>query len=88
MSVCYRYVIKVGEKEIEIDENVVKMLNTYVRTEISLEKLAEQLGLDDWGEAYEFVKKIPAWIMWTPSILWRKEKEKCEKADEVKIIKI
>ncbi|MEM1646126.1 MAG: hypothetical protein QXL96_09735, partial [Ignisphaera sp.] len=67
MSICYRYVIKIGEKELEIDENIVKILNTYVRTEISLEKLAEQLGLDDWSEAYEFVKMIPAWIMWTPS---------------------
>jgi hypothetical protein len=85
---CYKYVVKIGEKKIEIDENIVKILNTYVRTEMNLEKLAEQLGLDDWSEAYEFVKKIPAWIMWTPSILWKKEMEKCEKADEIKIIEI
>jgi hypothetical protein len=88
MSICYKYTIKIGEKKIEIDENIVKILNTYVRTETSLEKLAEQLGLDDWSEAYEFVKKAPAWIMWTPSILWRKEMEKCEKADEVRVIVI
>ncbi|MCC6058161.1 MAG: hypothetical protein LM568_04505 [Desulfurococcaceae archaeon] len=88
MNMCYKYVVKIGEKKIEIDENIVKILNTYVRTEMNLEKLAEQLGLDDWSEAYEFVKKIPAWIMWTPSILWKKEMEKCEKADEIKIIEI
>ncbi|MEM0501811.1 MAG: hypothetical protein QXU24_06615, partial [Ignisphaera sp.] len=67
---------------------VVKILNTYVRTETSLEKLAEELGLDDWSEAYEFIKKVPAWIMWTPSILWKKEMEKCSSATEIKIIKI
>jgi hypothetical protein len=88
MNMCYKYVVKIGEKKIEIDKNIVKILNTYVRTEMNLEKLAEQLGLDDWSEAYEFVKKIPAWIMWTPSILWKKEMEKCEKADEIKIIEI
>jgi hypothetical protein len=88
MNMCYKYVVKIGEKKIEIDENIVKILNTYVRTEMNLEKLAEQLGLDDWSEAYEFVKKIPAWIMWTPSILWKKEMEKCEKVDEIKIIEI
>lgn len=88
MTVCYKYVIKVGNKEIEIDERVVKILNTYVRTETSLEKLAEELGLDDWSEAYEFVKKVPAWIMWAPSLLWKKELEKCEKSSEVRIIKI
>lgn len=88
MSVCYKYVIRVGNKEIEIDEKVVKVLNVYVRTESSLEKLAEELGFDDWGEAYEFIKKVPAWIMWTPSILWKKELEKCQKSDKVKIIKI
>jgi hypothetical protein len=88
MNMCYKYVVKIGEKKIEIDENIVKILNTYVRTEMNLEKLAEQLGLDEWSEAYEFVKKIPAWIMWTPSILWKKEMEKCEKADEIKIIEI
>ncbi|MEL9939902.1 MAG: hypothetical protein QW632_01720 [Ignisphaera sp.] len=88
MSVCRKYVVKVGEKEIELDEKVVKVLNVYVRTEMSLEKLAEELGLDGWAEAYEFVKKVPAWIAWTPSILWKREMEKCEGANEIRIIKI
>jgi len=30
----------VGDKEIEIDEDVVKMLNAYARTEMTLEQLA------------------------------------------------
>ncbi|MEM1541509.1 MAG: hypothetical protein QW101_01545 [Ignisphaera sp.] len=88
MSICRKYVVKVGDKEINLDEKIVKILNTYVRTETSLEKLAEELGLDDWDEAYEFIKKVPAWIMWTPSILWKKEMEKCSSAAEIKIVKI
>ncbi|MCI4436004.1 MAG: hypothetical protein JHC33_04240 [Ignisphaera sp.] len=88
MTTCIKYVIKVGDKEVEIDDKVVKILNTYVRTEMSLEQLAEALGLNGWSEAYEFVKKIPAWIAWTPAILWRREMEKCEGADEIKIVKI
>ncbi len=88
MSVCEKYVIVVGDKEIEIDENIVKILNEYVRTEMSLEQLAEKLGLDSWMEAYEFVKKVPAWIMWVPPTLWKREIEKCRKAEEVRIIKI
>jgi hypothetical protein len=88
LSTCKKYVIKVGEKEIEINERVVKILNTYVRTEMNLEKLAEELGLDGWGEAYEFMKKVPAWIAWTPAILWKREMEKCENASEIRVVKI
>jgi len=88
VSVCEKYVIIVGDKEIEIDDNIVKILNEYVRTEMSLEKLAEKLGLDSWVEAYEFVKKVPSWIMWVPPTLWRKEYEKCKNASEIRIIKI
>jgi len=88
MSECIKYVIKAGEKEIEIDERVVSVLNKYVRTEMGLDKLAEELGLDSYLEAYEFVKKIPAWIMWVPPILWRKEMMKCANASRIRIIKI
>jgi len=88
LSTCKKYVIKVGEKEIEINERVVKILNTYVRTEMNLEKLAEELGLDGWSEAYEFMKKVPAWIAWTPAILWKREMEKCENASEIRVVKI
>jgi len=88
MSECVKYVIKAGEKEIEIDERVVSVLNKYVRTEMGLDKLAEELGLDSYLEAYEFVKKIPAWIMWVPSILWRKEMLKCANTSRIRIIKI
>ncbi len=87
-TTCEKYVIVVGDKEIEIDDSVVKILNEYVRTEMSLEQLAEKLGLDNWMEAYEFVKKVPAWIMWVPPTLWRREYEKCKYADEIRVIKI
>jgi hypothetical protein len=53
-------------REVIIDENVVRILNKYVRTEITLETLAKELGLSNWEEAYELVKQAPAFIMWTP----------------------
>ena len=75
MTTCEKYVIVVGDKEIEIDESVVKILNHYARTEMNLEQLAEHLGLDSWMEAYEFVKKVPAWILWVHqhcgNVRWR-----------------
>jgi hypothetical protein len=88
LATCYKYIIKVGDKEIEIDEKVVKILNIYAKTEMDLEKLAEELKLDDWMEAYEFIKKVPAWIMWTPSLIWKKELERCNTTKETKVIKI
>ena len=75
---CEVYVVKIGDKEIVIDEEIVKILNEYVRTEYTLEKLAEALGLDSWEEAYEFVKKVPAWIMWIPYTMWKVYVEKCK----------
>jgi len=88
LSMCERYVIRVGDKEIEIDEDVVKILNAYARTEMTLEQLAEALGLEGWMEAYEFVKKIPSWILWVPSTLWKRELAKCSSAQEIRVIKI
>ena len=88
MGICEKYVIIVGDKEIEIDEHIVKILNHYARTEMNLEQLAEVLGFDSWMEAYEFIKKVPAWIMWIPPTLWKREMEKCKNAEEIKVIKI
>jgi len=81
-------VVKVGDKEIEIDEEVVKILNAYARTEMTLEQLAEALGIDSWMEAYEFVKKVPSWILWVPATLWKRELAKCKEAQEIRVIKI
>jgi len=65
------YRVRVGEKEIIIDEEVLKVLKRYVHTEMTLEQLADRLGLESWEEAYEFVKNIPAWILWIPPTLWK-----------------
>jgi len=70
-----KYVIKVGDKEIEITTEVLEILNEYIHTAMPLEKLAEKLGLESWEEAYEFIKKVPAWIMWTPPTLWEHRKK-------------
>ncbi len=69
------FVVKVGEKEIPIDENTLKIVREYIKTPMSLEELAEKLGLDSWEEAYEFVKALPLWIMWTPPSLWKYRKQ-------------
>ncbi|RLE88389.1 MAG: hypothetical protein DRN04_17210 [Thermoprotei archaeon] len=61
--------IKVGDKEIVITEETLNILREYARTQMTLEELAEKLGLESWEEAYEFVKKIPAWLLWTPPTL-------------------
>jgi len=68
-------VVRIGEgenaKEIELTEEVLRKVRVYLRTEYSLERLAEELGLDGWEEAYEFVKKMPAWLVWIPPTLLR-----------------
>lgn len=64
MEDCVPVVRLNSGKEVVITKDVVALLNRYVLSEYSLERLAADLGLDDWTEAYEFVKKVPAWIMW------------------------
>ncbi len=70
-----KFVVKVGEgekaKEIELTEEVLRTVYEYLHAEMSLERLAEKLGLEGWEEAYEFIKKIPAWLAWTPPTLLR-----------------
>jgi hypothetical protein len=70
-----QYTVQVGDKVIEIDESVLKILRKYIHQEMSLEQLAAELGLDSWEEAYEFIKKVPAWILWIPPTLWKTMKE-------------
>lgn len=65
------YVVKVRDKEVVIDEKVLQVLREYIKTPMGLEELAEKLGLESWEEAYEFIKAVPAWIMWTPPSLWK-----------------
>jgi len=69
------FVVKVGEKEIPIDESVLRIIREYIKTPMSLEELAEKLGLDGWEEAYEFIKALPLWAMWTPPSLWEYRKK-------------
>jgi len=69
------FTVKVGDKEVVIDEKTLSILQEYVKTPMGLEELAEKLGLEGWEEAYEFIKAIPAWILWTPPSLWRSRKK-------------
>ncbi|MEB2792733.1 MAG: hypothetical protein G5Z42_03360 [Caldisphaeraceae archaeon] len=58
-----KYRIKVGNKEIEINDEVLEKIKKYANTEMTLDELAKELSLDGWEEAYEFIKDIPAWLL-------------------------
>jgi hypothetical protein len=66
-----QYVVRVGDKEIVLNEQILEIIHEYLHRPMSLDELAEKLGLESWEEAYEFIKKIPAWIIWTPPALWK-----------------
>ncbi|QIW23331.1 hypothetical protein EWF20_03675 [Sulfolobus sp. S-194] len=61
-------------REVILDDEAIRALNEYVRTQLTLEQLAKRLGLSGWEEAYELVKQVPAWIMWTPLPIYKKLK--------------
>ncbi len=77
------YKVAVGDKEIEIDEDVLDILKEYVHRGMSLDELAKRLGLSDWRESYEFIKKVPAWILWIQPTLWKTMKTMKRAAEEV-----
>ena len=69
------FVVKVRDREIPVDEKVLSIVQEYLKTPMSLEELASKLGFESWEEAYEFIKALPAWIMWTPPSLWKHRKK-------------
>ncbi|RLI06902.1 hypothetical protein DRO32_04830 [Candidatus Bathyarchaeota archaeon] len=64
-------VIRVGDKEVVINEETLEVLQEYARTEMTLEQLARRLGLRNWMDAFELVKAVPGWVLWTPPAFWR-----------------
>jgi hypothetical protein len=64
------FVVKVGGKEVEINENTLAVLREYLKAPMSLDELARKLGLESWEEAYELIKAVPAWVLWTPPSMW------------------
>ncbi len=77
-------VVRVRDKEVAINEETIKVLKDYIHKPMSLEELAEKLGLDSWDEAYEFIKKVPGWIMWTPPSLWKYRAKSLVEREELK----
>ena len=63
-------------KEIPIDKATLSIIYKYMRSMYPLDMLARDLGLENWEEAYEFVKKFPAWVAWTPSSLFEYTKNR------------
>ncbi|QGA54454.1 hypothetical protein GFS03_07640 [Sulfolobus sp. E5-1-F] len=59
-------------REVEINDDVIAVLNEYVRTQMTLEELSKRLGLSGWEEAYELIKQVPAWVMWSPLPIYKK----------------
>ncbi|MCS7099642.1 MAG: hypothetical protein RMH84_06735 [Sulfolobales archaeon] len=72
MADCVPVVKLSSGREIAVTKEVVALLNRYVHSEFSLEKLAADLGVEDWSEAYEFIKKVPAWVMWIQPTYYEK----------------
>lgn len=77
------YKVKVRDKEIIIDEEILSVLRRYVHTEMSLEQLASELGLESWEEAYEFLNNIPAWMLWIQPSLWKTLKRMKQAKEEL-----
>ena len=61
-------------REIILDDEAIRVLNEYARTQMTLEQLAKRLGLSGWEEAYDLIKQVPAFIMWTPLPIYKKLK--------------
>ncbi len=79
------YVVKVGDKEVVIDEKTLEIIREYLHRPMSLDELTRKLGFEGWDETYEFIKKVPAWIIWTPPALWKYRAgwiQRREKAEE------
>ncbi|BCU68660.1 hypothetical protein HS7_20970 [Sulfolobales archaeon HS-7] len=66
--------VKIGDKEIELNEEVISTLNEYVRTQMTLDELAKKLNLAGWEEAYQLIVNTESWLFWTPLSLQRKTK--------------
>ncbi|MGC8670557.1 MAG: hypothetical protein ACP5SK_01925 [Thermoprotei archaeon] len=66
MSISLPLEIQVADKKVIVDENVHAILREYVKTGMGIDELAEKLGFDNWSEAYELLKQVPAWLLWLP----------------------
>jgi hypothetical protein len=56
--------VKIGEKEVELNEDLYKIIHEHYRTGGTLDRLAEQLGLESWDEAFQLVAGLPQWVLW------------------------
>ncbi len=70
-SSCEKYKVRVGSQEIFLSPEVLEIVHEYFHRPMGLEELAKKLNLENWEQAYEFIKKLPAWIAWTPVSIWR-----------------
>jgi hypothetical protein len=57
-------VIKVGDKEIELNTALYKIIHEHYRTGGTLDSLGEAVGLTGWDSAYQLVASMPQWVLW------------------------
>lgn len=56
--------IKVGDKEIELADDVYRIIHDHYKNGETLDRLADELGLNGWDEAYQLVSAVPQWVLW------------------------
>ncbi|MEM1620070.1 MAG: hypothetical protein QXU97_01055 [Fervidicoccaceae archaeon] len=61
--------VKTNDREVELEAKVLATLRRYFETQMTLEELAKDLGLESWEEAYELAKRVPAWLVWSYGLL-------------------
>lgn len=64
MSGASGFTVKFGNKEMEINLELYRVVQDYLKNSYTLDVLAEKLGLDGWSEAYEFMAALPQWVIW------------------------
>ncbi len=56
--------VKLGDREIEINLELYRVVQDYIKNSYTLDVLADKLGLDGWAEAYQFMSSLPQWVFW------------------------
>jgi hypothetical protein len=62
--------IKIGETEIQVNEELYRIIHEHYKSGETLDALADKLGLSGWGEAFKLIQALPQWVLWfTPTQL-------------------
>ncbi|MEM3857632.1 MAG: hypothetical protein QXI37_03895 [Thermoprotei archaeon] len=56
--------IRIGDREIELNAEVYRIIQEHYKYGDTLDKLADQLGLEGWEQAYQLISALPQWAIW------------------------